>query len=129
MSSSFNKKAYPIISSYIVIMTHVEKTSKGGVEGIDYVPIREVNYKALNESLKAGHSYIWGLKRDEGLLYPVEITTPVQEDLDGYGIIHKSHKMFENVETNHRELARKNLVNALAATFTMPTTQKVLAAS
>lgn len=126
MSANFSTRNHPIISSYIVLMTNIE--DKAVVDGVDCVDIKSINYEYMKEYMKLRCSHVWGLKLDKGVLYPVEVTLPIEQNLDGWATIHKSHKMFDGVSANHYEFGREKLIAALAQTFTAPINQKGLVA-
>lgn len=124
MSTNLTNRNHPIVSSHIVMMTHVEQQE--AVNGVDYVKIKQINYDYMRDYMKLGTSFVWGLKLQDGALFPVEVVLPIQQDLDGWVAIHKSHKMFDDMPSNPREFAKQRINQALAAMFTTSITQKSL---
>lgn len=103
-----------IISENIVIMTVATAVNK--IKDVDCIVINSINYTSLMEYIDLESAYVWGIKyNDQGLLKTIDLTNPIQRDLDGYGIIHKSHKMFagSTAGKNPIQFAKEHLTKCI----------------
>ena len=114
----------PIFVEYIVIMASA--TPQEEVSGVDYVQRRGVNYDHLKKLMQLNNSHLWGLKIVEEIMQPVELSLPLDKNLnlDGFACIHKGHKIFDGAEVDddHHQIAKSHLIKSLEAVFPEPIT-------
>ena len=117
-----------ILRSFIVITSNFPAEVE--TDGVDCVTVNSINYGYLKDYMELQKSFVWGLTLDSGGFYPVELTLPIRQDLDGWVAISKSHIMFDAEGiTNPREFAKERLIEKLALTYPTPITQKSLTAA
>lgn len=115
-----------IVRSNIVVVTNIDAQVK--TDGVDIVITRGINYAYLKQYMELRSSFVWGLKLEGGVFYPVEIVLPITQDLDGWVAINKTHVMFdEEGATNPREFAKERLIHALATVYPQPVEENGLA--
>lgn len=91
------------------------------VKGLSHYTIRDFSATSLKKYVELDCSYVWGMKYNkEGLLKLVELTNPIQSDLDGHAVIHKSHKIFNKLghDLNSIQIAKEQLQECIDIAYT-----------
>ena len=92
------------------------------------VHIDRIDDAAIIECMMAQRHLVWGLKLGEGVLYPVDVPTPIRQDLDGWVSISKEHCALKGSSYDSCAKAKDAVITALVNTFVNPITQKSLVA-